>query len=65
MSSQEQALRPILERCEGCGMETPHDVSIEFVVESKRERTAKHARRPYRVTECERCGERRSERVLG
>ena len=52
---------PIDEFCDRCGRETPHQVSITFVTESKRARNAVYSRQPYRVTTCEVCGGRQQQ----
>lgn len=51
------------ERCETCGRETPHDVSIRLRTESRREENAEFSREPYRVATCRRCGSERSTRM--
>lgn len=51
------------ERCEHCGLETVHDVSVQIRTESCRQENAQFSREPYRVTECRKCGFRRSKRM--
>jgi ribosomal protein L37E len=51
------------ERCEQCGRETAHAVSIELRTESTDGQNAAFSREPYRVTECRRCGTTASRRM--
>jgi ribosomal protein S14 len=51
------------ERCDRCGRETPHSVSIRILTENARSENAAFSREPYRVTECEVCGASESVRM--
>lgn len=53
----------MVERCERCGRETDHRVAIEIRTESTKPENARFSREPYRVTECQACGRRRSQRM--
>jgi len=44
------------EECENCSRETPHEVNIELLTESRKEKNAEFSREPYRVTTCRVCG---------
>ncbi|MFB6183929.1 MAG: hypothetical protein ABEI96_05185 [Haloarculaceae archaeon] len=44
------------ERCESCGRDTPHHVSVRLLTESDQPENAHFSREPYRVTECQVCG---------
>ena len=44
------------EECTECGHETPHEVSIELLTESGKEKNAEFSREPYRVATCQACG---------
>lgn len=44
------------EKCTECGRETPHEVSIELLTESRKEENAEFSREPYRVSTCRVCG---------
>lgn len=46
------------EKCESCGRETPHDVSVRILTESTTAENADYSREPYRVSECRVCGTR-------
>ena len=46
----------MVELCEECGRETPHDVNIRLLTESKKEQNAEFSREPYRVSTCRVCG---------
>jgi ribosomal protein L40E len=50
-------------QCRRCGDETPHDVSIRPVTESKRRLNTEFSREPYRVCVCEECGARTEQRM--
>jgi len=53
----------VLERCDRCDGETPHDVRLEIRTESARSENAAFSREPYRVTSCRRCGSESSIRM--
>jgi len=44
------------EECDQCSRETPHEVSIQLLTESRKEKNAEFSREPYRVTTCRVCG---------
>jgi hypothetical protein len=44
------------ESCTECGRETPHEVSIQLLTESRKEENAEFSREPYRVATCRVCG---------
>ncbi len=44
------------ETCETCGDETPHEVGIRLLTESREAKNAEFSREPYRVTTCRACG---------
>lgn len=56
MSAHSAADNGILEPCEACGHETPHDVRIEIRTESAKRENAQFSREPYRVATCVACG---------
>ena len=47
---------PMTEDCPACGRETPHDVSVQILTESSKEKNAEFSREPYRVSVCNGCG---------
>jgi len=47
----------VVERCDSCGTETPHDVRLEIRTESAAGENAAFSREPYRVTACRHCGD--------
>lgn len=51
------------ECCESCGRKTRHQVSVEIKTESRKEKNAEFSREPYRVSECQACGSRTSQRM--
>jgi hypothetical protein len=51
------------EACAECGRETPHEVSIELLTESRKQENAQFSREPYRVSECRVCGTEESVRM--
>ncbi len=44
------------EDCSDCGRETPHDVRIKLLTESRKQKNAEFSREPYRVASCQICG---------
>jgi len=44
------------EECEECNRETPHEVEIRLLTESKKTENAQFSREPYRVSMCRACG---------
>ena len=44
------------ETCEECNRETPHEVRIQLLTESKKDNNAQFSREPYRVSTCRACG---------
>lgn len=63
MATQNQGFQAISESCDECGRETPHEVSVQIRTESKKRENAEFSREPYRVTECQVCGETSSQRM--
>lgn len=51
------------EACSQCGRETPHEVSIQLLTESRKEENAEFSREPYRVSACRVCGAEESVRM--
>jgi ribosomal protein L44E len=45
------------EYCPACDRETAHTVSLQIITESENMDNAQFSREPYRVTECQVCGE--------
>jgi hypothetical protein len=45
----------LTEECDECGQQTPHDVSVEILTESRKRENAEFSREPYRVSECLEC----------
>jgi uncharacterized Zn finger protein len=63
MATTDDPIDGITEYCEECGTETPHEVSIQIRTESVKEQNAEFSREPYRVSECQRCGNRSNQRM--
>ena len=63
MATQNQSFQAITESCDECERETPHEVSVQIRTESQKRENAEFSREPYRVTECEICGETSSQRM--
>lgn len=51
------------EQCSQCGRETPHEVSIQLLTESRKQENAEFSREPYRVSTCRVCGAEESVRM--
>ncbi|WP_205410986.1 DUF7835 family putative zinc beta-ribbon protein [Halorussus rarus] len=53
----------MLEECDDCERETPHEVAVEIRTESERRENAEFSREPYRVSECRICGTQTTTRM--
>ncbi|WP_049970688.1 DUF7835 family putative zinc beta-ribbon protein [Haladaptatus cibarius] len=51
------------ERCDSCGNETPHAVSIEIRTENEGAKNSAFSREPYRISTCVVCGDETSQRM--
>lgn len=51
------------ESCSRCGHETPHEVTIRLLTESRKQENAEFSREPYRVATCRVCGSEESVRM--
>ncbi|ELZ12735.1 hypothetical protein C479_03830 [Halovivax asiaticus JCM 14624] len=63
MATTDNNFSGLTEHCEDCELDTLHDVSVQIRTESRKEENAQFSREPYRVTECQRCGARKSQRM--
>ncbi|WP_265110079.1 hypothetical protein [Halosolutus halophilus] len=63
MATTDDPFDGITERCDDCGLETLHEVSVQIRTESLKNENAEFSREPYRVAECQRCGNRTSQRM--
>lgn len=56
----------MMEECPSCGRETDHEVGVELrreAPEGVEERRRDYSKEPYRVAECQECGNREVERM--
>ena len=63
MATTQDAIDGLTEHCEGCETDTLHQISVQIRTESRKKENAQFSREPYRVRECQRCGERSSQRM--
>jgi len=63
MATTDDSFNGLTERCEQCELDTLHEVSVQIRTESSKEENAQFSREPYRVSECQRCGNRTSQRM--
>ncbi|ELY91623.1 DUF7835 family putative zinc beta-ribbon protein [Natrinema altunense] len=63
MATTDDSVNGMTEYCEECGLETLHEVSVQIRTESLKQENAQFSREPYRVSECQRCGNRSSQRM--
>ncbi|MFC3957029.1 hypothetical protein [Halovivax cerinus] len=63
MATTDDAFNGLTEHCAHCELDTLHEVSVQIRTESGKEENAQFSREPYRVTECQRCGNRTSQRM--
>ena len=63
MATTDNSIDGMTEHCGNCEMETLHDVSIQIRTESVKSENSQFSREPYRVKECQRCGNMTSQRM--
>ncbi|WP_254862121.1 hypothetical protein [Halovivax gelatinilyticus] len=63
MATTDDAFDGLTEYCDECDLDTLHEVSVQLRTESLKEENSQFSREPYRVTECQRCGRRASQRM--
>ncbi|GAB3683654.1 hypothetical protein GCM10028857_11520 [Salinarchaeum chitinilyticum] len=63
MATTDGAFDGLTEYCETCESDTLHQVSVQILAESRNPENVEFSREPYRVAECQRCGERDSQRM--
>lgn len=63
MATTDDSFNGMTEHCEECELETLHEVSVQIRTESIKQENAQFSREPYRVSECQRCGSRSSQRM--
>ncbi|AGB15395.1 hypothetical protein Halru_0769 [Halovivax ruber XH-70] len=63
MATTDDAFDGLTEHCQECDLDTLHEVSVQLRTESSKAENAAFSREPYRVTECQRCGHRDSQRM--
>ena len=63
MATTDDSVNGLTERCEDCGLDTLHEVSVQLRTENGNSENARFSREPYRVAECQRCGNRSSQRM--
>ncbi|WP_290813926.1 hypothetical protein [Halovivax sp.] len=63
MATTDNSFNGLTEYCDECELDTLHEVSVQIRTESLKKENAQFSREPYRVTECQRCGRRNSQRM--
>jgi len=63
MATTDNGFNGMTEHCETCELDTLHEVNVQIRTESLKKENAQFSREPYRVTECQRCGTRNSQRM--
>jgi len=63
MATTDNSIDGMTEHCDSCGTDTLHEVSVQIRTESRKPENAQFSREPYRVAECQRCGDRQSQRM--
>lgn len=63
MATTDSSFNGMTERCDVCNLDTLHEVTVQIRTESTKRENAQFSREPYRVTECQRCGHRKSQRM--
>ncbi|MFC4542397.1 hypothetical protein ACFO5R_10715 [Halosolutus amylolyticus] len=63
MATTDGVSNGMTEPCAVCDTDTLHEVSVQLVTEAGGGENAQYSREPYRVRECQRCGNRESQRM--
>ncbi|AXR79424.1 DUF7835 family putative zinc beta-ribbon protein [Natrarchaeobaculum sulfurireducens] len=63
MATTDDSFNGLTEYCDECELDTLHEVSVQIRTESTKKENAQFSREPYRVSECQRCGHRTSQRM--
>jgi len=63
MATTNDSFNGMTEHCDACELETLHEVSVQIRTKSLKKENAQFSREPYRVRECQRCGNRSSQRM--
>jgi ribosomal protein L44E len=63
MATTRDSFDGLSEYCDTCENETLHQISVQMRTESTKNENAQFSREPYRVAECQRCGDRSSQRM--
>ncbi|MFC7213443.1 hypothetical protein ACFQMM_09075 [Saliphagus sp. GCM10025308] len=63
MATTDSSFNGLTEYCKECDLDTLHEVNVQIRTESLKKENAQFSREPYRVTECQRCGTRSSQRM--
>ncbi|MCU4740813.1 hypothetical protein OB955_07285 [Halobacteria archaeon AArc-m2/3/4] len=63
MATTDNSFNGMTEHCPECELDTLHEVSVQIRTESLKKENAQFSREPYRVTECQQCGHRKSQRM--
>jgi len=63
MATTDDSFDGLREHCDDCDRQTLHQVSVQIRTESRKEENAQFSREPYRVSECQNCGSRSSQRM--
>ena len=53
----------VQERCQHCGHDTRHEITVEIRTESTKSKNAEFSREPYRVSTCRECGSEATTRM--
>jgi len=57
MATTQDSIADRTEQCRSCERSTPHEIAVEILTESGKENNAEFSREPYRISECQVCGE--------
>ena len=63
MATTEDSFNGLSEHCPECDLDTLHEVTVQIRTESRKQENSQFSREPYRVAECQRCGNRESTRM--
>ncbi|RQG96026.1 DUF7835 family putative zinc beta-ribbon protein [Natrarchaeobius chitinivorans] len=63
MTVSENPVNTLPERCESCDGVTQHVVTVQLITEGDSADNSPYSREPYRIAECQRCGETQTLRM--
>ncbi|PSQ58900.1 MAG: hypothetical protein BRD23_05665 [Halobacteriales archaeon SW_9_67_25] len=57
MATTTNDIDDLTEECDECDRQTLHTISVKILTESRQAENAQYSREPYRISECQVCGD--------